>query len=85
MAPQSEKIYWKTIKIDVTKIDISTDIQATDKLMTLVAKSASSSVLSKGLLIKEIVNKQIGLLFIDGQFVKVLSAGKYVFGTTAKL
>ena len=84
MAPQSEKIYWKTIKIDVTKIDISTDIQATDKLMTLVAKSASSSVLSKGLLIKEVVNKQIGLLFIDGQFIKVLSAGKYGFWNYSK-
>lgn len=79
MAPQSEKIFWKTIKIDVTKIDISTDIQATDKLMTLVAKLAQSSVLSKGLMIKEIVNKQIGLLFIDGQFVKTLKAGKYGF------
>lgn len=79
MAPQSEKIYWKSIEIKVTKIDISTEIQASDKLITLVAKSAQSSVLSKGLMIKEIVNKQVGLLFIDGQFVKTLKAGKYGF------
>jgi len=84
MAPQSEKIFWKTIKIDVTKIDISSDIQATDKLMTLVAKSAQSSVLSKGLMIKEVVNKQVGLLFIDGQFVKILTAGKYGFWNYTK-
>jgi regulator of protease activity HflC (stomatin/prohibitin superfamily) len=77
MAPQSEKIFWKTVKIDVTKIDISTEIQATDKLMTLVAKTAQSSALSKGLMIKEIVNKQVGLLFVDGQFIKTLTAGKY--------
>ncbi len=79
MAPQSEKIFWKTVKIEVIKIDISSDIQATDKLMNLVARSAQSSVLSKGLYIKEIVNKQIGLLFIDGQYVKSLKAGKYGF------
>lgn len=79
MAPQSEKIYWKSIEIKVSKIDISSEIQASDKLITLVAKSAQSSVLSKGLMIKEIVNKQVGLLFIDGQFVKTLKAGKYGF------
>ena len=84
MAPQSEKIFWKTVKIDVSKIDISTDIQATDKLITLVAKSAQSSVLSKGLMIKEIINKQVGLLFIDGQFVKTLGAGKYGFWNYTK-
>lgn len=84
MAPQSEKFFWKTVKIDVSKIDISTDIQATDKLITLVAKSAQSSVLSKGLMIKEIINKQVGLLFIDGQFVKTLGAGKYGFWNYTK-
>lgn len=84
MAPQSEKIFWKTVKIEATKIDISKDIQATDKLMTLVARSAQSSVLSKGLMIKEIVNKQVGLLFIDGQFVKILTAGKYGFWNYSK-
>ncbi|MCF6317767.1 MAG: slipin family protein [Proteobacteria bacterium] len=84
MAPQSDKVFWKTIKIDVTKIDISSDIQASDKLITLLAKSAQSSVLSKGLMIKEIVNKQVGLLFIDGKFVKVLTAGKYGFWNYSK-
>ena len=84
MAPQSEKIFWKTVKIDVTKIDISTEIQATDKLMTLVAKTAQSSALSKGLMIKEIVNKQVGLLFVDGQFIKTLTAGKYGFWNYSK-
>jgi regulator of protease activity HflC (stomatin/prohibitin superfamily) len=79
LATQSEKIFWKTNAIKVVKIDISKDIQATDKLMTLVSKSTQSSVLSKGLYVKEITNKQVGLLFIDGQFDKVLKAGKYGF------
>lgn len=76
---QSEKVFWKINAIKVVKIDISKDIQATDKLMTVVSKCAQSSVLSKGLYVKEISNKQVGLLFIDGQFDKVLKAGKYGF------
>ncbi len=79
LATQSEKIFWKTNAIKVVKIDISEDIQASTKLMTLVSKCAQSSVLSKGLYVKEITNKQVGLLFIDGQFDKILKAGKYGF------
>jgi regulator of protease activity HflC (stomatin/prohibitin superfamily) len=79
LATQSEIIFWKTNTIKVVKIDIAEDIQASTKLMTLVSKCAQSSVLSKGLYVKEIANKQVGLLFIDGQFDKVLKAGKYGF------
>ncbi len=79
MAPQSDKVLWKTVHIEVKKIDISQEVQANEPLMTVVAKTSKTSVLSKGLLIKEIVNQQVGLLFIDGQFIKTLKAGKYGF------
>ena len=79
MSPQNEKMFWKTNVIKVVKIDIFKEIQATDKLMTLVSKCVQSSVFSKGLYVQEISNKQVGLLFIDGQFDKVLKAGKYGF------
>lgn len=79
MPPQSEKVLWKTVHIEVKKIDISQEVQANDCLMALMAKVTKASALSKGLLIKEIVNQQVGLLFIDGQFIKTLKAGKYGF------
>jgi len=78
--PQSEKWFWNTaIKMEVRRINVTEQIEVSSKDMRVLAKAAKASVLSRGLVIKEVTNQQVGLLFIDGQLVKTLKAGKYGF------
>ena len=78
--PQSEKWFWKTAaQMEVRRIDVTEQIEVSAKDMRVLAKAAKASVLSGGIVIKEVTNQQLGLLFIDGQLVKTLKAGKYGF------
>jgi regulator of protease activity HflC (stomatin/prohibitin superfamily) len=78
--PQSEKWFWNTaVKMEVRRINVTEEIEVSRKDMRVLAKAAQASVLSRGLVIKEVTNQQVGLLFIDGQLVKTLKAGKYGF------
>ncbi|WP_223789143.1 slipin family protein [Marinicella meishanensis] len=78
--PQSEKWFWNTAaKVEVKRINVTEQVEVSVKDMNVLAKAAKASVLSKGLVIKEVVNQQVGLLFIDGQLQRVLKAGKYGF------
>jgi len=78
--PQSEKWFWNTAtKMEVRRINVTEQIEVSAKDMRVLAKAAKASVLSAGMVIKEVTNQQVGLLFIDGQLVKTLKAGKYGF------
>lgn len=78
--PQSEKWFWNTeAKVEVRRINVTEQVEVTAKDMKVLAKAAKASVLSAGMVIKEVTNQQVGLLFIDGQLVRVLKAGKYGF------
>jgi regulator of protease activity HflC (stomatin/prohibitin superfamily) len=78
--PQSEKWIWNTAaKVEVKRINVTEQVDVSAKDLNVLAKAARTSVLSNGLVIEEVVNQQVGLLFIDGQLVRVLQAGKYGF------
>ena len=78
--PQSEKWFWNTAaQVDVRRINVTEQIEVSAKDMKVLAKAAKASVLSGGMVIKEVVNQQLGLLFIDGKLVRTLKAGKYGF------
>ncbi|MEZ5472117.1 MAG: slipin family protein [Marinicella sp.] len=78
--PQSEKWFWNTeAKVEVRRINVTEQVEVTAKDMKVLAKAAKASVLSAGMVIKEVTNQQVGLLFIDGKLVRVLKAGKYGF------
>ena len=78
--PQSEKWFWKTAaQVEVRRINVTEQIEVSAKDMKVLAKAAKASVLSAGMVIKEVTNQQVGLLFIDGQLVRTLKAGKYGF------
>ncbi len=80
LKPQTEKWFWNTqAKIEVRRINVTEQVEVSAKDINVLAKAAKASVLSKGLVIKEVVNQQVGLLFIDGQLVRVLQAGRYGF------
>ncbi len=78
--PQSEKWFWNTAaQVEVRRINVNEQIEVSAKDINVLARAAKASVLSKGLVIKEVVNQQVGLLFIDGRLERVLQAGKYGF------
>lgn len=78
--PQSEKWFWNTeAKVEVRRINVTEQVEVSAKDMKVLAKAAKASVLSAGMVIKEVTNQQVGLLFIDGKLVRVLKAGKYGF------
>ncbi len=78
--PQSEKWFWNTAaQVEVRRINVTEQIEVSAKDMKVLAKAAKASVLSAGMVTKEVTNQQVGLLFIDGQLVRTLKAGKYGF------
>ena len=78
--PQTEKWFWNTAaKVEVKRINVTEQVEVSVQDMNVLAKVAKASVLATGLVIKEVVNQQVGLLFIDGQLNRVLKAGKYGF------
>ncbi|KAA3646051.1 MAG: slipin family protein [Proteobacteria bacterium] len=80
LKPQTEKWFWNTqVKVEVKRINVTEQVEVAAKDINILAKTAKASVLSNGLVVKEVVNQQLGLLFIDGQLVRVLQAGRYGF------
>lgn len=78
--PQSEKWFWNTAaEVRIRRINVTEQVEVSAKDMKVLAKAAKASVLSCGMVIKEVTNQQVGLLFIDGQLVQTLKAGKYGF------
>mgnify|MGYP000094231387 CR=1 FL=1 len=78
--PQSEKWFWNTAaEVRVRRVNVTEQVEVSAKDMKVLAKAAKASVLSGGMVIKEVTNQQVGLLFIDGQLVRTLKAGKYGF------
>jgi len=78
--PQAEKWFWNTqAKVTVRRINVTEQVEVSAKDINVLAKAARASALGQGLVIKEVANQQVGLLFIDGQLVRVLKAGKFGF------
>ena len=78
--PQTEKWFWNTAaQVEIRRINVTEQVEVAAKDMKVLAKAAKTSVLSGGMVIKEVVNQQVGLLFIDGKLVRTLKAGKYGF------
>ena len=78
--PQAEKWYWNTqAKVTVRRINVTEQVEVSAKDINVLAKAARASALGQGLVIKEVANQQVGLLFIDGKLVRVLKAGKFGF------
>ena len=78
--PQAEKWFWNTqAKVTVRRINVTEQVEVSAKDINVLAKAARASALGQGLVIKEVANQQVGLLFIDGKLVRVLKAGKFGF------
>jgi len=78
--PQAEKWFWNTqAKVTVRRINVTEHVEVSAKDINVLAKAARASALGQGLVIKEVANQQVGLLFIDGKLVRVLKAGKFGF------
>jgi regulator of protease activity HflC (stomatin/prohibitin superfamily) len=78
--PQAEKWFWNTqAKVTVRRINVTEQVEVSAKDINVLAKAARASALGQGLVIKEVANQQVGLLFIDGKLERVLKAGKFGF------
>jgi regulator of protease activity HflC (stomatin/prohibitin superfamily) len=83
LAPSSRQFYWLGhIDIRVEVIDVKTNYQlAEDKalLLTRVRDVALAAKLTKYIYIAEVSGDHTGLLIVDGQLVRELQSGVYVF------
>lgn len=83
LPPSTRTIYWKGI-IDITAeiIDISTDLAIpAEKFMQLMNQESGidSDLRDKYTYSETIFEHQIGLLYVDGKYSKILSAGLHAY------
>ena len=63
--PQSEKWFWNTAaEVRVRRVNVTEQVEVSAKDMKVLAKAAKASVLSAGMVIKEVTNQQVGLLLL---------------------
>jgi regulator of protease activity HflC (stomatin/prohibitin superfamily) len=80
MAPWQVRVFWKVATtIDVERIDVDRDPRAEPRHLAMIARERNT-------LVTEVVveNHEAGLLFVEGQLVARLSAGRHAYWTVGR-
>lgn len=83
LPPTSRQFYWLgLVDIEVEVVNIHSDYQMDEdkaRLLTRVRDVHLARVLANYITIAEVADQHVGLLIVDGQLVKELAPGVYVF------
>lgn len=83
LQPRSSRVYWKGLRrVEVEMIDISNDYQVPVKLAAALTRPLGGAVpqsISNFVYTVEVADRYIGMLIVDGEFVKTLKPGFYAF------
>lgn len=82
LAPGKRQLYWRgPIEVRVDKIDISADIEVPASVAKLLARAKAplASQAADAVTAVEVPDTSIGLLIVDGEFIKPLASGLHVF------
>jgi regulator of protease activity HflC (stomatin/prohibitin superfamily) len=83
LAPGSRQLYWKgPVEVRVDVLDITRDFAITRGLVRLVARARAGELaqaVANAVLVAEVAEKFMGLLFVDGELVQTLGPGLYAY------
>lgn len=80
MAPWQVRVYWKVAtRIDVERIDVSSDPRVDARHLTMIERSRST-VMSETV----VENHEAGLLYVEGRLVQRLTPGRHAFWTVGR-
>jgi len=82
--PNTTRAFWKTItRVDVERIDVTTEVRVAKRHLDKLDPARSPMVVQA-----QVEAHEAGLLFVDGQLIERLSAGRHAFwavGRTVKI
>ena len=82
--PNTTRAFWKTItRVDVERIDVTTEVRVAKRHLDKLDPARSPMVVQA-----QVEAREAGLLFVDGQLIERLSAGRHAFwavGRTVKI
>ncbi|MEY9361885.1 regulator of protease activity HflC (stomatin/prohibitin superfamily) [Bradyrhizobium yuanmingense] len=80
MTPWQVRVYWKVAtRIDVERIDVSSDVRVDARHLTMIERSRST-VMSETV----VENHEAGLLYVEGRLVERLAPGRHAFWTVGR-
>jgi regulator of protease activity HflC (stomatin/prohibitin superfamily) len=82
LAPGKRQLYWRgPIDVRVEKIDIGAEVEVLASVAKLLvrAKQPLASQVSEAVVSMEVPDTSVGLLIVDGEFVKTIGSGLHVF------
>ncbi|MGC3980186.1 MAG: slipin family protein [Steroidobacteraceae bacterium] len=82
LSPGKRQLYWRgPIEVKVDKIDISSDIEVPTSVAKLLARAKAplAAQVADAVVSVEVPDTSVGLLIVDGAFVKSLASGLHVF------
>ncbi|UWU82257.1 slipin family protein [Bradyrhizobium yuanmingense] len=80
MTPWQVRVYWNVAtRIDVERIDVSSDVRVDARHLTMIERSRST-VMSETV----VENHEAGLLYVEGRLVERLAPGRHAFWTVGR-
>jgi regulator of protease activity HflC (stomatin/prohibitin superfamily) len=82
LAPGKRQLYWRgPIDVLVEKIDIGTEVDVPTNVAKLLARAKQplAAQVSEAVTSVEVPDTSVGLLIVDGEFVKTIGSGLHVF------
>jgi regulator of protease activity HflC (stomatin/prohibitin superfamily) len=82
LAPGKRQLYWRgPIEVRVEKIDIGAEVEVPASVAKLLARAKQplASQVSDAIVSMEVPDTSVGLLIVDGEFVKTIGSGLHVF------
>jgi len=83
LATGSRQLYWKgLVEVRVEVVDIATELEVPKSLADLLVRGklgTAGKAMAECVASQEIAESTIGLLYVDGKFVKTLDPGLYVY------
>ena len=81
LAPGVRQLYWKgPVEVRVDVVNIATDFTVAREILRLIARARPGELaqaVTASVVVAEVAEKFMGLLFVDGELVKTLGPGLY--------
>lgn len=81
LAPGARQLYWKgPVEVRVDVVNIATDFAVAREILRLIARARPGELaqaVTASVVVAEVAEKFMGLLFVDGELVKTLGPGLY--------
>ena len=81
LAPGARQLYWKgPVEVRVDVVNIATDFAVAREILHLIARARPGELaqaVTASVVVAEVAEKFMGLLFVDGELVKTLGPGLY--------